>query len=512
MKFSPKGKCKPQEKEDVLNALGQIASKFRTRLGESLATVEKHNTPLIEATTPSLEALKAYSIGSEAEYSTGSGAAVPFFKRATEIDPKFALAYAYLGRLYGDLGESDLSAESTRKAYELRDRATDWEKLFITASYDMEVTGNLEKAQQTCEAWAQAYPRDLHPHGFLGGFIYPVFGKYERSLEESKKVIELDPDFPIGYNIVALSYVALGRMGEAENTLQRASDRKLEIPEFLVARYEIAFLKGDRAGMQREAAQGMRESGAEDLISDQEAFGSAYSGQLQQARTKSQHAVNVARQSAQWERAAVFETAAALREAFFGNASEARQRVKGALELSKDREVEYGTAFALALAGDTSQSQTLADDLEKRFPEDTAVRFNYVPTLRALVAMKEGDPAKAIELLQVAGPYELGSPPSSFLGFFGSLYPVYVRGEAYLAAHRGPEAASEFQKILDHRGIVISDPIGALAHLQLGRAYALSGDKRKAKTVYQDFLAFWRNADPSIPILKEAIAEYTKLQ
>ncbi len=240
-------------------------------------------------------------------------------------------------------------------------------------------------------------------------------------------------------------------------------------------RYDIAFLKGDQAGMEREVALGQGKSGAEDWISDQEAFVLAYSGHLQQARRMSRRAVDLAQQAGQRERAALYETGAALREAFFGNASEARRSAMAALELSKDREVEYGAAFALALSGDSSGSQTLANDLERRFPEDTSVRFNYLPALRALLALNHGEPSKAIELLQIAVPYELGTPRSSIHGFFGALYPVYVRGEAYLAAHQGAEAAAEFQKILDHRGIVVSDPIGALAHLQLGRAFAYVG-------------------------------------
>jgi tetratricopeptide (TPR) repeat protein len=220
----------------------------------------------------------------------------------------------------------------------------------------------------------------------------------------------------------------------------------------------------------------------------------------------------VAQQAAQRERAALFETGPALWEAFFGNAPAARRSAMAVLDLSKGRDVEYGAALALALSGDSSQSQTSADDLERRFLEDTAVRFSYLPALRALLALNHGEPARAIELLQIAVPYEPGAPPSSFFGNFGALYPIYVRGEAYLAANQGTEAAAEFQKILDHRGIVVSDPIGALAHLQLGRAFALSGDKTKAKTAYQDFLTLWKDADPDIPILKEAKAEYAKLK
>ena len=375
----------------------------------------------------------------------------------------------------------------------------------------MLVTGNLEKAQQTCELWAQTYPREKDPHGLLSGIVYPVLGKFEKAVEEGKKLVELDPDFPIGYNVLALSYVGLDRLEEAGNTLQRAAERKLEVPDLFVDRYFIAFLKGDKAGMEREMALGRGKSGADDWLSDQEALVLAYSGHLQQAKRMSQRAADRTQQTDQRERAALYETGAALWEAFFGNAPAAKRSAMAALELSKGRDVEYGAAFALALSGDSSRSQTLTNDLERRFPEDTSVRFSYLPALRALLALNQSEPAKAIELLQIAVPYELGAPQSSFFGFFGALYPVYVRGEAFLAAHQGAEAAAEFRKILRHRGVVISDPIGALARLQLGRAFVLSGDKTKAETAYQDFLTLWKDADADIPILKQAKMEYAKL-
>jgi serine/threonine protein kinase len=494
-------------KEDVLTALSQIAGKFRTRVGESLSMVERHSTPLAEATTPSLEALKAYSAARKVQSSRGGAAALPLYRHATEIDPQFAMAHANLGVAYGSIGESDLSVQSTSKAYQLRDRISDQEKFFITASYARRVTGNLEKAQQTCELWAQIYPREAMPHDYLA-VIYPILGKYDKGVEEGKKAIGFDPDFAFGYFLLAAHYRSLDRLGDAENTLQRASERKLDIPDFLVQQYDIAFLKGDQAGMERAVALGHGKSGAEDRISGHEAFVLAYSGHLQQARSKSGRAADLAQQAAQRERAAELETPAALWEAFFGNAPAAKRSAMEVLELSRSRDVEYGAAFALALAGDSSGSQTLATDLEKRFPEDTLVRYNYLPALGALLALKRGEPSKAIELLQIAIPYELGAPR----GGFGALYPIYVRGEADLAARKGAEAAAEFQKILDHRGIVVSDPIGALAHLQLGRAFVLSGDRAKAKTAYEDFLNLWKDADPDIPILKQAQAEYAKLQ
>jgi eukaryotic-like serine/threonine-protein kinase len=499
-------------KEDVLNALSQVASRFRGRLGESLATVKEHDTPLVEAATPSLEALKAYSAALKLHFSTGPSAEIQaLYKRAIEIDPNFAMAYAMLGHSYGELGESDLSAEYLGKAYALRDHASDAEKFFIAVSYDIRTTGNLEDARQTIEAWAQAYPREARAPGLLAGIVDPVFARYEKSVEEGKKAIELDPDLAFSYFNLAGSYISLDRFGDAERVLQRASERKLYISDFSATNYMIAFLKSDEADMERVVALAQEKSEPDSALLNQEAFAMAYTGHLQRARVMSQRAVDAVQQSGQRERAAGFEAGAALREAFFQNPAATRS-VATALELSKDREVEYGAAFALALTGDSKRAQALTDDLEKRFPEDTCVKFAYVPELRALLAMNRNDPAKAIELLQVAAPYELGVPRSSFHALYGVLYPVYVRGEAYLALHQGGQAAAEFRKILDHPGIVVSDPVGALARLQIGRAYAMSGDQAKAKTAYQDFLALWKDADLDIPVLQQAKAEYLKLK
>jgi eukaryotic-like serine/threonine-protein kinase len=498
-------------KEEVLNALSQMASKFRARVGESLAMVQKHNTPLEEATTSSLDALKAYSTALRIVSSTGSPAAEPLFKRATELDPKFAMAHAWVGRVYDDLGESALSAESTKVAFQLRDRASDAEKLFITASYEMQVMGNMEKAQQTCEAWAATYPRAVIPHDFLSGIIYPPFGKYEKGIEEAQKAIERDPDFAVGYLTLAYSYVYVDRLEEAESTLRRASDRKLEMPDYFVLRYDIAFLRDDKAEMARQVSVAQGKSGAEDWIANHEAFVYAYSGQLQEATRMSRKATELALRAAQQERAALYEAGAAVREALFGDLAAARQSAMAALGFSKSRDVKYGAAIAFALSGDLSRAEALTNDLEKRFPEDTSVQFSYLPAMRAVVAFDEGKPSNVAELLQKAVPDELGAPQSIFVGSFGALYPAYFRGEAYLASHRGAEAAAEFQKIVDHRGIVLSDPIGALAHLQLGRAYTLSGDRSKARSAYQYFFTLWKDADSDIPVLKQAKAEYAKL-
>ena len=498
-------------KEDVLNVLSGIASQFRTRVGESLSTIQQHDTPLAEATTPSLEALEAYSTARKVHYSSGAAAALPLFRRAAEIDPRFAMAHAWLGRMYADLDESDLSAEGATRAWRLRDRTSDPEKFFISGGYETLVTGNLEEARQTCEEWTQTYPRSALPHTLLSGYISKAAGQYEKAAAEARKAIELDPDFAISYFNVAVNDVYLDRLDEAENTLRRAAGRGLEIDEFIMLDYDIAFLRGDLAGMERVAARARERFGGETWISKKEAFALAYSGHLQQARSMSRRAVGQAQQAAQRERAGLWEAGAAVREALFGNASEARKMAMAALALSTDREVEYGAGFALALCGDSSHAQALADDLERRFPEDTAIRLSYLPSLRARLALNHGDVSGALETLQIAVPHELGAPRSSIHALFGALYPVYVRGEAYLAEGRGADAVTEFQKILDHRGIVVSDPVGALAHLQLGRAYDMQGDTAKAKAAYQDFLTLWKDADPDIPILKQAKAEYANL-
>jgi eukaryotic-like serine/threonine-protein kinase len=493
------------KKEDVLNALGQISSRFRERLGESLISIQEHNTPLAEATTPSLEALEAFSMGWKLHMTTGAG--MPLLQRAVEIDPNFALAYSTLGRAYANVEEGDLSVASSTRAWQLRDHASDREKFFIDANYAILATGNLEAARQTLEAWSQMYPRDAVPHVMLSGYPNKAAGRFEEAIAEGRKAIELDPDFAIAYFNIAVNNVYLNRLDEAENVLRRAAGRGLEIDEYLMLEYDIAFLRGDVAGMERVAGRARQRSGGETWISNSEAFALAYSGHLQRARLMSRRAVDHARQEALPERGGAWEAAASIREALFGNAAEARTRALAAFALSKDREVEYCAAYAMALSGETSQAQRMADDLAKRSPENTVVRFIYLPVLRAQLALDRGEADKAIEELQVATPYELGAARD----FCGALHPVYVRGEAYLAAAKGELAATEFQKILDHRGVVVSDPIGALAHLQLGRALALSGEKANAKTVYENFFEIWKSADSDIPVLQRARVEYTKL-
>jgi eukaryotic-like serine/threonine-protein kinase len=498
-------------KEGALSALSQIARKFRTRIGESLATIKQHDTTLAEATTPSLAALQAYSIGWRKMSTTGDAAALPFFQRAIQLDPKFAMAHALLGRVYGDLGEAVLSGENTDKAYEFRDRASDREKFWITAAYNTQVRENLDRAQQICGVWTETYPRDPMPHMFLSGVIYPVIAKYPQAIAEATRARELDPDSAILYFVLANRYQELGELEKASQTLQDAEQRKLEIPEFLLEKYDLAFLRGDREEMARIAQLALTDASVDEWLAHQASV-LAYSGRAKEARKTAQRAADLAQQAGHMEAAALYEASAALWEGFFGDGTRAKQEAKAALTLSKDRGVEYGAAFALALAGDSTYSQQLADDMERRFPEDTSVQFSYLPAIRARLALNHGEPSKAIDLLQKAVPYELGRPRTALHADFGALYPIYVRGEAYLALHQGAEAATEFAEILAHRGIVVSDPIGAVAHLQLGRAYTLQRDTAKANDAYQDFLTLWQDSDADVPILKEAKIEFQKMQ
>jgi len=495
------------DKNHVLDALGKMASEMRSKLGESLRTVQTFDTPLEEATTPSLEALKAYSSGHRA---TSALLAISFLKRAVELDPNFAVPYAWLGIWYTSIGEPSTAAGYTRKAYELRDRVSEPEKYFISAIYFKEVTGNLEKAEQTCKVFMQAYPRAEMPHSYLSAGIYPAMGRYDGVVSEAREAIGLKPDFSAPYAFLMEGYIELNRFDEAKATYRQALERKLYHPYYPEDLYTIAFLENDAAGMKQQVTQSAGQA-IDDTLLANEADTAAYSGRLREAEELTRRAMESAERAGRKEKAASFSATSGLREALFGNTGEARRRATLAMKYSAGVDVQYGSALALAYAGDTRRAQDLTEDLNKRFPEATIVQFNYLPTLRARLAVNRGNSSEALETLRVAVPYELGRTTFSNYSWNG-LYPVYVRGEAYLAAHQGSEAAAEFQKILDHRGIVWNSPIGALAHLQLGRAYAMAGDTTKARAAYNDFLTLWKGADPDVPILKEAKAEYAKLK
>ncbi len=499
-----------EKKEDVLKALSGIAIQMRTKLGESLASVQEHSTPLEQATTSSLEALKAYSAARVAQYAHGAPAAIPHLQQAIAIDPEFAMAHAQLGFMSWNMGQTDLGANEVRIAYGLRDRVSDREKRYITMLYDRQVTGNLQKELQTLESWAQTYPRDALAPGIIAGWVAYGTGKYKRGIQASEEAIRLDPDIPFPYGGVARHNLNLDQYTPAAEALRRAAARKLEIPEFLITRYDLAFLNGDQPGMDREIARAPEEH-VEDWISHMQALVLARSGRMRLARTMWERAIALALQAGNREPAAIYTAAEAVCEAHFGNWAAAKQRARAALDLAQNRDVLYAAAFALALSGESAESLTHAAELEKRFPEDTPVQFEYLPILHALSALAHHAPSDAVELLQRAAPYDLAIPGTAFYAKFGALYTVYIRGEAYLAAGRAQEAVAEFQKVLKYRGIVLADPIGALAHLQLGKAYVALGDIPKAKSAYGEFLAIWKGADTDLPVLKDAIAAYAKL-
>ena len=499
-------------KEDVLKTLGGMVARVRTRLGESLATVEQHNVPLEMATTPSLEALKSYSTGMRLNMISGYAGATPHFKRAVELDPQFALAWAHLGLKYSEMGETLLATQSTARAYQLRDRVSDRERFFIVALYERQVTGNLEKEQQALQLWSQTYPRDPLPHGLLSGFATQGLGEYEQSIDQAKITIALSPDLSPAYVNMAFANLYLGRLAEVAETLERSKTRLAGFAELGLLRYQLAFLKGDRSGMNDAAALAADKPTVADRMLNAQSLVEAYSGRLQSARSKSRDAVDMAQHAGQTEVAATYLAAQAASEALFGDTLGARRRANSALQLSNGRDAEYAAAFALALEGDSSRAESLVNDLEKRFPEDTSVQFNYLPALRAQLALNRHDATKAIEALQVAAQHDLAIPAVASNYGFGSMYPVYTRGLAHLALHHGTEAAADFQKILDHPGIVVSDPVGATARLQMARAYAMQGDTIKAKAAYQDFLSLWQNADAEVPVYKQAKAEFDKLR
>ncbi len=500
-------------REDVLNALSELGRGFRARVGESTTAVER-SKPLLEATTHSLDALKAYSDGIKMAIASGNAAGIPYFKRAVEIDPGFAVAYAQMGISYSSNGESVLAAQSTTKAWQLRDRVSDRERFFIDFSYDRHVTGNLERAFQTLELWHQTYPRgdEPSPLGLLGGLATHGTGRFERALQASREALAEDPTLALAHAMSASSYYFTDRFADAVRAIEQAWSRGLDVPDFLALRYNIAVLQGDQAAMDRIVGLAKGKRRAEYWIAHAQALALARSGRLREAAESSNRAIELAVQEGAREEAASYRAARAVWEGIYGQTAAARTHAAAALAASNGREVEYAAGLALGLAGDGSQALQLARDLEQRFPEDTFVKFSYVPVLRALSALKHGKTADSLEHLQMTAPYELAANGLNFNHLcLGGLHSAYVRGEALLVAHRYREAAAEFEKILDHRGLVGADPVGAVAHLQLGRVFALMGDTTRSRAAYQAFLSLWKDADPDVPILKRARAEYEQL-
>ena len=492
-------------KQEVLKALGKAASNLRGKLGESLATIQKFDVP-VEATTPSLEALKAFSMGITTFRAKGNAEAVPFYKRAIELDPNFATAYASLGLVYGNLGQASLAAENIKKAYALRDRVSEREKYRISALYYQNVTGELEQATQVYELWAKSYPQDVVPPGNLA-VIYMYLGQIEKSLVATEESQRLAPD-AVGYSNLAGAYLSLNRPDDARKTIQEAQAHNFAGDILHWSIYQLAFFEGDTAEMGRQVAWGAGKPATEDILLSFQSDTEAFYGRLTKARDFSRRAVDAAVRNSSKETAAIWQVNAALREAEFGNLAMAKQDVASALTLTPGRDVEMLSALALARSGESARARTIVGELEKSYPSQTVLKVYWLPTVRAAIELSANNAAQSLVDLEAAAPYELGEPSQFQLG---TLYPAYVRGLVYLAQRNGPAAAGEFQKIIDHRGIALNFVTAALAHLQIGRAYAMAGDTAKAKTAYQDFLTLWKDADPDIPILKEAKAEYAKL-
>src|SRR3984885_4301386 len=503
------------KKEDVFAALGQMANRFQKRAGDSLARLPKDTNVQTDVTTPSLEAWRSYKAAMIADINRSKRTeSISLLKRATELDRNFAMAYAYMGRSNDAMGEADLGAQNISKAFELRNGVSDSENFFITFNYYRQAPRNLELARQTLESWSQKYPSDFVPRGFLSAFTSAGTGRYETAVEEGLKALELDPDYSIGYENVAWDYIYLDRWSEAEALLLKASEHKVETADYSVIRYFIAFLRKDQAAMQREVTQRQGKLQAQGWFEHQQAMTLAYQGRLKEAAQLSDSAVRLARQAGLHERPAQFAGARAVWSALFGIRDEAQRSAAQALSLYQGRDADYGPAFALELLHDSALAQPTEAELENLYPQDTPVQFSYLPTLRALRALNRNDPVKALDMTQAAAPNDFAIPGTAYYAgaaFFGAMYPVYVRGLAYSRMGRHREAAAEFQKILDHPGIMLNDPMGPMARLQLARALSASGDRAKSAAVYKDLLTLWKDADPDIPVVQEAKAESAKL-
>ncbi len=494
-------------KEAVLKALDAAAISLRRNLGESLTSVQEYATPLEEATTPSLEALRVYSLGIKTWYAKGDTAALPFFKQAVELDPKFAMAHVWMSACYWALNEVGQAAESARKGYDLREKVSERERFYIEGKYYFSVTGELEKAAQAYELWQQTYPRDQVPYSNLA-LISAFLGNWEKALEEWREALRLEPINAGNYLCVGFAYTNLNRLDEAEAVYQQMEARKLESDWLLQNRYVLAFLKGDAAQMAQLASAALGKPSEEDLLLATQADTEGWYGKLKNAHELTGRAMDSAQHSDAKERAAAYQATAALREVESGNREQARAEANAAVKLAPNRDVQAMAALALARAGDTAGAEKLAAELDKTFPLDTLVQRYWLPSIHAAVALQHQDPNRAIELLKAARTIELGLPVNLTV----ILCPVYLRGEAYLMLRDGSRAEAEFQKFIDHRGLVSNFPWGALAGLGLARAYNMQGDTAKARVAYQDFLELWKDADPEIPVLKQAKAEYAKLQ
>jgi eukaryotic-like serine/threonine-protein kinase len=494
-------------KEKVLDALGDAASQLRRAVGESLTNVNRFDVPLAQATTSSLEALKAASLGEQTLREQGTAAALPFFQHAVELDPNFATGYLYLGKMFSSSGQAERARELFAKAYSLRQHASEREKFDIDSIYYESVSGDLEGATRVFREWLDTYPRDQVALGNLAT-VYDEKGQYDQALELDRESLRQEPNDVGGYLNLAVGLIALNRFSESRRTLQEALDRKLDDALLHYLLWLLPFFGGEEPGMAGQVAWSKQNPESIPTFLYLESSVAAHSGHLRESRKLNLEAMEAAEHAGNKEGASRWRAAGALREAAFGNLPQARQIALTATSPpSPGAKAEGMEALVLAWSGDIAHAEAIADGLARRFPQDTLVQSVVLPTIRARIELSRNNPERSIELLQTAAPYEL---TGMFLN--NCIYPVYVRGQAYLAAKQGAAAAAEFQKILDHRGLVGACETGALAHLGLGRASALRGDTVAARSAYKDFLTLWKDADPDIPILKEAKREYAELQ
>jgi len=485
-----------ENREKILQTLGEAVATLRGKLGESLASVQKFDKPLDEATTSSLEALQAYTEGDRLAREKGDTDALPLLKRAVELDPNFARAYVSLGIRYNNLGQATLAIENVRKAYELRERVSEREKYYISCTYFTLVTGELEKAIQQYELWIREYPRDYVALTNLG-VNYFTMGQFERAAAVTRDALRLEPASILGYNNLGVAYFSMNRLDEAKSAFDEALAQKLDGPYLRQSIYYLDFLRKDAPGMHQQFAWAMAKPGAEDILLSSESDTQAEYGRLQKARQLSAQAEDSAKHNDSKETAAFWQGNAALREVEFGNAAEGLKQAREALALAPGRDVKVEAALALARGGDVVTAGKLVDALNQEFPLDTLMQNYWLPTVKAAIALQRHDPAQAIAILHSSVPYELADPPPFSAG---TMYPVYLRGQAYLAlaqvtrtsSENAQHAAAEFQKILDHPGVIVNFPLSALSHLGLARARALSGEAAGARNAYQDFFALWQ--------------------
>ena len=510
-------------KEKVVSALGQATVKLRGELGESLATVQRFDVPLEQATTPSLEALKSYSLAQKTARENGAAQSLPYVQRAIELDPNFAMAYEAAGVHYANLAEPARAGEYLARAFQLRDHASERERLKITAGYYSSVSGELDKAAQAYQQQMAEYPRDIAAYNNLG-IIFAQQGLYERAVEVTRQGIKLEPtQVTLDENLTGY-LLALQRFDDARQIIHEEQPRKPDNYIFPAALYALAFLSSDSKGMTAQeqwfAGRPEYENFGLALASDTEAF----AGRLSKARELTHTAVDSAVRTDRKETGAIWQAAAAQREAAFGFASDARRLASEALKLAPASQgVEVEAAVAYASAGDKASAESLVQDLNQRFPLDAQMQSLWLPVIRAQLELNRGDASSALKTLETAAPpIEFGAITFAANASGSCLSPTYLRGQAYLAAGQGNAAAAEFQKILDHTGIVWNCWTGALAHLGLARANALQARlsqgaeadaaRVRALAAYKDFVTIWRDADPDIPILREAKTEYAKLQ